>query len=49
MMCSPKEMSRPFLDHLSRDIQGQYVACSLCCWSGDSWSGNEMARMRRLF
>lgn len=49
MMCSPKEMSRPFLDRLSGDIQGQDVACSLCCWSGDSWSGNEMAGMRRLF
>lgn len=48
MMCFPKEMSRPFLDRLSGDIQGQDVACSLC-WSGDSWSGNEMPGMRRLF
>lgn len=36
MMCSAKEMSRPFLDSLSGDIQGQETACPPLCWFGDS-------------
>ena len=44
VMCSPKEMSRSYLDSLSG---GWDMACSLFFWSGGSWRWSEMPRMRR--